>query len=211
MKQQHYPFQLEPLPYSYDALEPFIDQSTLHFHHDKHLQTYVDNLNKTLAPYPQLHNKTLEELLCNLDDIPADIRTAVQNNGGGVYNHQLYFASMHKSNSVEKHPHGEIAAKIAECFGFYDVFKTKLKEAALGQFGSGYAWLVYDNGSLEIVKTPNQNIPPIHCKKPLLLIDVWEHAYYLDYQNRRNAYIDSFFSVIHWNKVEERLQSYMEK
>ena len=116
---------------------------------------------------------------------------------------------MHKSNSVENHPQGEIAAKIAECFGFYDVFKTKLKEAALGQFGSGYAWLVYDNGSLEIVKTPNQNIPPIHCKKPLLLVDVWEHAYYLDYQNRRNAYIDSFFSVINWNKVEERLQSYM--
>ena len=179
MLEEHYPFVAQPLPYEYDALLPVLDEETLHFHHDRHYQTYVDKLNATLADYPQLQQMSLTELLTSEDNIlaslPEEARKSIHNNGGGVYNHQLYFTSMHKSNSVENHPHGEIAAKIAECFGFYDVFKTKLKEAALGQFGSGYAWLVYDNGSLEIVKTPNQNIPPIHCKKPLLLIDVWEH------------------------------------
>lgn len=160
MNQQHYPFQPEPLPYAYDALEPFIGQSTLHFHHDKHLKTYVDNLNKTLAPYPHLHNKTLEELLCNLDDIPENIRTAVQNNGGGVYNHQLYFASMHKSNSVTNHPHGKTAIKIAERFGFYDVFQIKTKRSRTRiNLVQDMLGLVYDNGRLEIIKTANQNIP----------------------------------------------------
>ncbi len=208
MNHQHYPFQLEPLPFAYDALEPYIDQTTLHFHHDKHMNTYIDNLNKALNPYPQLHNQSLEELLCHLEAIPEEIRTAVKNNGGGVYNHQLYFASMHHSKTTENFPAGEIANKISEYFDSYKDFQSEWKKAALQLFGSGYVWLVYDKGALEIVCTPNQDIPPILCKKPLLLLDVWEHAYYLDYQNRRSAYIDAFFSVINWSKVDQRLQIY---
>ena len=205
MKQQHYPFQLEPLPYSYDALEPFIDQSTLHFHHDKHLQTYVDNLNKTLAPYPQLHNKTLEELLCNLDDIPADIRTAVQNNGGGVYNHQLYFDSMRSPAGQE--PCGALEEALVRDFGSVRQWKEQMSQAATGVFGSGWAWLVSDqDGTLMVLTTANQDVPDLKLYTSIFPIDVWEHAYYLQYQNRRPDYVEGWHKLIHWKKAGRRYE-----
>ena len=205
MKQQHYPFQLEPLPYSYDALEPFIDQSTLHFHHDKHLQTYVDNLNKTLAPFPQLHNKTLEELLCNLDDIPADIRTAVQNNGGGVYNHQLYFDSMRSPAGQE--PCGALEEALVRDFGSVRQWKEQMSQAATGVFGSGWAWLVSDqDGTLMVLTTANQDVPDLKLYTSIFPIDVWEHAYYLQYQNRRPDYVEGWHKLIHWKKAGRRYE-----
>lgn len=206
MKQAQYPFPIQPLPYGYEALEPYISQSTLYYHHDKHYKTYVENLNKALEGYPQFHHTPLVELLCNLDKIPAEIRTEVQHNGGGVYNHQLYFNSMSKPTEGANLPHGELSEQIEANFGSFSAFQAKLKQASLGQFGSGYGWLVYDNGALKITQTPNQNIPPLWCEQPLLPIDVWEHAYYLDYQNRRGDYIDGFFAVIDWEKIAKRLQ-----
>lgn len=198
----HFPFQLEALPYPYDALEPVLSERTLHFHHDKHLQAYVDNLNKALEPYPALHQKTLEELLVNLECLPCPIRDAVRKNGGGVFNHQLYFNLMQPP--CRELPNVKIIEKITNTFGSYEQWKSKMKEAAMAQFGSGYAWLVCKNGNLEIVKTPNQDTPCFKTCKPLLLVDVWEHAYYLDYQNRRVDYVEQWFSLINWNEVENR-------
>lgn len=198
----HFPFQLEALPYPYDALEPALDERTLHFHHDKHLQAYVDNLNKTLEPYPALHQKTLVDLLTTLDCLPCSIRNAVRNNGGGVFNHQLYFSLMQPPH--QKIPDVQIVEKIKDTFGSYDQWKSKMKEAAMTQFGSGYAWLVCKNRNLEIIKTANQDTPCLKECKPLLLVDVWEHAYYLPYQNRRAEYLDQWFSLINWIEVEKR-------
>lgn len=197
---EHYPFRLKPLPYHCHALTPCISARTLFFHHNKHLQAYVDNLNKALASYPAYHQWNLEKLLTNLDGLPDEIRTAVHNNAGGVYNHQLYFDSM---TGCRNEPCPIMKKAIQDAFGSCEEWKKQMKEAAVSQFGSGWAWLVTDGfGALKIVKTSNQDTPlPLH---PLLLVDVWEHAYYLQYQNRRPEYADNWFCLINWKKVAER-------
>lgn len=200
-----YPFELRPLPYGYDALSPEIGEKTLHFHHDKHLQTYVDNLNKALADCPGFQHKSLEDILKNLGELPEAKRTAVRNNAGGVYNHYLYFDCMSgKGSAVD----GALAQAMERSFGPFEEWKRQMKEAALGQFGSGYAWLVSDkDGSLSVTKTPNQDCPISQGLWPLLCVDVWEHAYYLDYQNRRADYVDAWFDLINWDFVRGRYET----
>lgn len=201
-----YPYSLVPLPYPYDALEPNIDLETLHFHHDKHMKTYVENLNKVLEPYPELHNMTLLELLLNLDKVPDEIKTQVKNNGGGVFNHQLYFESMNVNG--KKEPDGVLSEKLIAKFGSMENLKNEIKDKALAQFGSGYAWLVVNpDDDFMVVNLPNQETPLPLNLKPLLLVDVWEHAYYLKYQNRRAAYLDNWLILIDWQVVEERYNS----
>lgn len=194
-----YPFELPSLPYAYDALEPHIDEETMHFHHDKHFKTYVDNLNKALEPHPQYHSWTLTQLLARLSELPDSLKNAVRNNGGGVYNHDLYFDIMTGSKQ-------EIPAQISDAFGGAEQFLGKMKETALLQFGSGFAWLVADTaGSLQIIALPNQDNPLSQGLCPLLLLDVWEHAYYLKYKNLRADYIDNWFKVVNWKEVERRI------
>lgn len=194
-------FLLPELKYSYDALEPHIDQLTMETHHSKHHQAYVDNLNKALEGHEKFQEMKIEDILKSLEELPENIRTAVRNNGGGHYNHTLFWDMM-SANGVGK-PEGELAKKIDEDLGGFDEFKEDFKKAALGQFGSGWAWLVLDNGKLAIVSTPNQDNPISQGKKPLLGIDVWEHAYYLKYKNKRADYIDSWWNVVDWKKIEE--------
>lgn len=195
-----YPFELPPLPYAYDALEPYIDKETMHYHHDKHLKTYVDNLNKAIEGYPEYHSRTLEQLLSGLEELPDAIRAAVRNNGGGVYNHALFFDMMAPAGQ-------QIPDEIAEAFGGEDKWKKEMKAAALGQFGSGFAWMSADSsGSLKIFALPNQDNPLSAGAYPILPLDVWEHAYYLKYQNLRGDYIDNWFNVVNWNAVRERLK-----
>lgn len=202
---QHYKFQLHPLPYAYDALETPISQTTMHFHHDKHLQTYVDNLNKALEDHPELHTWTLQELICRQDQLPESIRTAVRNNAGGVYNHILYFDGMAPVAATE--PHGELKQAIENAFGSMENFKERLKTAALGRFGSGWAYLIVNQDKkLEIVSTPNQDTPLTMGACPVITVDVWEHAYYLDYQNRRPDYFDNWYKVINWDEAESRFR-----
>lgn len=190
-----YPFRLPALPYAYDALEPYIDRKTMYFHHDKHMQTYVDQLNKALAPYPEYHSWTLEQLLSRLPELPEELRTQVQNNGGGVYNHDLYFDLMAPAGQP-------FPGELAEAFGGEDNWKRQMKAAALGVFGSGFAWLVRDaSGALKILALPDQDTPLALGMQPLLPLDVWEHAYYLKHQNLRGDYIDSWFQVINWAEV----------
>lgn len=198
-----YPYQLPTLPYGYEALAPMIGAETLTFHHDKHFQTYVDNLNKALGDCTDCKNKALDDLLRNLDALPEAKRTAVRNNGGGVYNHTLYFECMSPGGGGQ--PSGELAQAMERAFGPFDVWKKLMKEAALGQFGSGYAFLVSDTaGHVSILKTANQDCPLSQGLIPLLCVDVWEHAYYLDYQNRRPDYTDKWFDVICWKTVEQK-------
>jgi len=192
-------YTLQPLSYAYDALKPFIDAQTMEIHHDKHHQAYVNNLNKVLEQHTDLQVKSPEELLMDLNVVPEDIRTAVRNNGGGVVNHDFFWQILKKDTQFA----GAIAEKIKEAFGGYDDFKEQFSKAAAGQFGSGWAWLVLHNGKLEIMATPNQDSPLSFGKKPLLCIDVWEHAYYLKYQNRRPEYIEAFFNVINWEQVND--------
>lgn len=197
-----YPYELRPLPYAYEALAPEIGERTLHFHHDKHLQTYVDNLNKALADCPDCQQKPLEELLEDLERIPESKRTAIRNNGGGVYNHYLYFDCMSSGGSA---PTEALSQAICRAFGSLEEWRVRMKEAALGQFGSGYAWLVADKDCvLSVSKTPNQDCPLSQGLWPLLCVDVWEHAYYLDYQNRRGDYLDAWFGLINWDFVSKR-------
>ncbi|NLD26854.1 MAG: superoxide dismutase [Acholeplasmataceae bacterium] len=198
---QTYPFKLLPLPYAYDALEPYIDKETMHFHHDKHHQAYVDNLNKTLEAYPELHNLTLEVLLKNIANLPEAIQTKVRNNGGGVLNHNLYFAGMTPNG---KAPVGNLAQAIEKTFGSFTAFKDAFKKASLERFGSGWVWLVSDeNKNLAIISTANQDVPQNLTVKPIVEIDVWEHAYYLNYQNRRGDYIDNWFAVVDWELADK--------
>lgn len=198
------PFKLPPLPYAYDALEPYIDAQTMRIHHDKHHAAYVANLNKALADHPDLHSKSLEELLQDLDAIPEKIRTAVRNNGGGDYNHTLFWQLLKKDGGE---PKGALAAAMDKTFGSFNAFKEKWTKAALGQFGSGWAWLVMDGDKkLAIAPSANQDSPISHSQHPLLGIDVWEHAYYLKYQNRRSDYVAAFFHVINWDFVAERYE-----
>ena len=194
-----YPFRLPELPYACHALEPFIDQITMYFHHDKHLKTYIDNLNKALEAYPEYQTRTLEELLTRLSELPEELRTPVRNNGGGVYNHEMYFHLMAPAGQP-------FSTEVAEAFGGEDNWKRQMKAAALGQFGSGFAWLVRDTtGALKIIALPNQDNPLTIGLQPILPLDVWEHAYYLKHQNLRSDYIDDWFHVINWNAVEQRL------
>ena len=200
-----YPYQLPPLPYAYDALEDEISEKTLHFHHDKHLKSYVDNLNTALADRPEEQNKTLEELLRHLDCLSEPKRTAIRNNGGGVYNHLLYFNCLSPERGLR--PSGGLAAALERDFGSYDDWRAAMKAAALGQFGSGYAWLVCErSGALSVLKTANQDSPLSLGLWPLLCVDVWEHAYYLDYQNRRPDYVERWFERIHWPFVQQRYE-----
>lgn len=205
MKEETYPFVVRPLPYEYDALSPVLDAETLTFHHDKHYKTYVDNLNNTLADYPELQQMSLKQLLTNLDDLPSAARTPIRNNGGGVYNHELYFDAM--KSPVGQEPVGALAEAIKRDFGSYQQWKEQMKQAAVSKFGSGWAWLVKDNGGrLTIIQTANQEVPDLSVYKPVFLVDVWEHAYYLQYQNRRADYVEGWFDLINWRKAQKRYE-----
>ena len=196
------PFEVPALPYDYTALEPHIDEATMHFHHDNHHATYVTNLNNALANYPDLQAKSVEELLSNLDAIPEAVRTVVRNNGGGHWNHSLFWQLMAPNAGGE--PSGALAEAISAAFGSYADFKDKFKAAGTGRFGSGWAWLVAAaDGTLSISSTPNQDTPLMEGKHAILALDVWEHAYYLKYQFKRPGYIDAFWNVVNWAKVEE--------
>jgi Fe-Mn family superoxide dismutase len=197
-------YTLPALPYPFDALEPHIDAKTMEIHHDKHHGTYVTNVNNALEGNP-LGELPIEELLTKLDEVPEEKRNAVRNNGGGHYNHTLFWESMSPSGGGE--PGGELAGAIDAAFGSFNDFKDKLKAAGLGQFGSGWAWLVHDGSGLAIAPTPNQDNPITTGKTPLLGVDVWEHAYYLLYQNRRPDYIDAWWNVVDWGKVAERFSA----
>ena len=195
-------FTLPPLKYSYDALEPYIDKKTMIIHHDKHHGTYVDNLNKALEKYPEYYKFKIDELLLNLDKLPEEIRETVKNNGGGHYNHSLFWEVMGPNGKGE--PKGNILKAIEKDFTSFEKFKEEFKKAALSRFGSGWVWLLKDqDGNLKIVTTANQDIPDISRYKPVLLLDVWEHAYYLKYLNKRADYIDNWWNVVNWDKVEE--------
>ncbi len=190
---------LAPLPYPYNALEPHIDEQTMRIHHDKHHQAYVDKLNAALEKHPELQKKTAEELLKDLNTIPQEIRTAVINHGGGHANHSFFWNVLKKDVPVK----GDVLTAITNKWGSLEKFKEEFIQASVGVFGSGWAWLVLYNGELEIMKTANQESPLSAGKIPLLAIDVWEHAYYLRYQNKRPEYIDNFFKVINWDTVNE--------
>jgi Fe-Mn family superoxide dismutase len=193
-------YSVPPLPYDYGALEPHIDEQTMRVHHDKHHQAYVDNANKALDG-TEWADRSVEEVLKNLGSIPEDKRAAVRNNAGGHYNHSLFWPWMSPNGGGE--PDGTLRAAIDSAFGSFDEFKAGLKAAGVGRFGSGWAWLVHDGSGLAIVSTPNQDSPISDGKTPLLGVDVWEHAYYLKYQNRRPDYLDAWWNTVNWPKVAE--------
>ncbi|GGB04766.1 superoxide dismutase [Macrococcus hajekii] len=192
-------FELPTLPYAYDALEPHIDKETMEIHHTKHHNTYVTNLNAAVEG-TEYADQSLEELNKNIDALPADIKTAVQNNGGGHYNHTLFWQLLAKEGGE---PKGEVLDAINAKFGSFEKFQEEFATAATKRFGSGWAWLVVNNGELEVVSTPNQDNPLKEGKTPILGLDVWEHAYYLNYQNKRPDYIKAFWNVVNWDKVNE--------
>jgi Fe-Mn family superoxide dismutase len=200
------PFTLPPLPYAPDALEPSIDKATMEIHHGKHHQAYITNVNKALEAHPDLQNKTVEELLANnLSAVPEAIKTAVRNNGGGHANHSLFWTLLSPKGGGA--PTGEISDVITATFGSFDTFKEKFTAAATTRFGSGWAWLLKDaSGKFEITSLPNQDSPIMEGKTPLLGLDVWEHAYYLKYQNRRPEYIAAFWNVVNWETVNSLLK-----
>jgi superoxide dismutase, Fe-Mn family len=193
-------YDVPPLPYDYGALEPHIDEATMRVHHDKHHQAYVDKVNAALEG-TDLADAAIEDVLKDLSTVPEDKRTAVRNNGGGHYNHSLFWEWMSPDGGGA--PDGDLGAAIDEAFGSFDDFKTKVKDAGVGQFGSGWAWLVHDGSGLAVVSTANQDSPISDGKTPLLGVDVWEHAYYLKYQNKRPDYIDAWWNVVNWAKVAE--------
>ena len=195
-------YSLPQLPYAYDALEPHIDKETMNIHHTKHHNTYVTNLNNALEGNDELLSKTVEELVSNLDAVPESARTAVRNNGGGHANHSLFWEVISPNGGGQ--PTGDLAAAIDSKFGSFENFKEEFSKAATTRFGSGWAWLVVNNGELEVTSTPNQDNPLMEGKTPVLGLDVWEHAYYLNYQNRRPEYISAFFNVINWDEVAKR-------
>jgi superoxide dismutase, Fe-Mn family len=200
----HAPFTLPPLPYSFDALEPHIDAKTMEIHHDGHHGAYVNNLNKALEGHADLQRLSVEELLAHLDRVPENIRTAVRNNGGGHMNHSLFWPIMKKGGGGE--PKGELADAIKSAFGSFADFKTKFSQAAMGRFGSGWAWLLFRNGKLAIESTANQDNPIIDGGKAFMGLDVWEHAYYLKYQNKRQAYVDAWWSVVNWDQIQKNFE-----
>src|SRR5271166_6403756 len=197
-------YSVPPLPYAYDALEPHIDKATMEFHHDKHHQAYVDKANAALEG-TEWADRPVEDVLKSLSSLPAEKQGPVRNNGGGHYNHTLFWESMSPGGGGE--PGGELAQAIGSAFGSFAAFQSKLKEAGVNQFGSGWAWLVHDGSGLAIVGTPNQDSPISTGKTPLVGVDVWEHAYYLKYQNRRPDYIDAWWNVVDWGKVAERFSA----
>lgn len=201
-------YELPPLPYPYDALEPYIDARTMEIHHDKHHAAYVNNANAALEGLPELQNLTPEQLISDLSKVPDDKRTALRNNAGGHVNHSMFWTIMGQGKGGQ--PTGELANAINEAFGSFDEFKTKFEQAATSRFGSGWAWLVVQNGNLKIVSTANQDNPLMGeavagaSGTPILGVDVWEHAYYLNYQNRRPDYLKAFWNVIDWDAVAQR-------
>lgn len=206
---EHYPFANPPLPYAYDALEPYIDTKTMHLHHDRHLQTYVDNLNSALKDYPELQHWSLEQLIYNAEILPLAIRQSVINNGGGVYNHIFYFNGM--SNSETRSQAGMLYNAIVRDFGSVEKFFEEFKKQALSVFGSGYAWLVVNqSGKLSFVRSANQDTPIMLNMCPVAAIDVWEHAYYLKHYNKRLAYIEDWFNVANWERAGELYKNCME-
>ncbi|MBU8595399.1 superoxide dismutase SodA [Shouchella clausii] len=195
-------YKLPELPYAANALEPHIDEATMNIHHGKHHNTYVTNLNAALEGHAALAEKSIEDLVANLDAVPENIRTAVRNNGGGHANHTFFWQILSPNGGGE--PTGALAEDIKSTFGSFEEFKNKFADAAKGRFGSGWAWLVVNNGNLEITSTPNQDTPLSEGKTPILGLDVWEHAYYLNYQNRRPDYIAAFWNVVNWDEVSKR-------
>lgn len=195
-------FELPALPYAFDALEPHIDARTMEIHHGKHHQAYVTNLNAALENHPDLQNKSIEEILKNLDSVPESIRTAVRNNGGGHYNHSLFWPLMSANAGGE--PGGEIGQAIKSAFGSFADLKDQINKAGATRFGSGWAWLSVDgSGNLKVSSTPNQDSPLMEGMTPILGVDVWEHAYYLKYQNRRPDYLAAWWNVVNWDQVEK--------
>ncbi|MCM3743359.1 superoxide dismutase SodA [Sporosarcina luteola] len=192
-------YKLPELPYAYDALEPHIDKETMNIHHTKHHNTYVTNVNNALEGHDELASKSVEELISDLNAVPENIRTAVRNNGGGHANHTFFWKIL--SPNGGGNPTGALAEAIDKKFGSFDAFKEEFAKAAATRFGSGWAWLVSNNGELEITSTPNQDSPLMEGKTPILGLDVWEHAYYLNYQNRRPDYVSAFWNVVNWDEV----------
>ena len=198
-------YELPQLPYAYDALEPHIDKETMNIHHTKHHNAYVTNLNNALAGHDDLLSKSVEELIANLDAVPESARPAVRNNGGGHANHSLFWELL--SANGGGNPSGALAEAIDAKFGSFDAFKEEFAKAATTRFGSGWAWLSLKNGELELTSSPNQDSPIMEGNTPLLGLDVWEHAYYLNYQNRRPDYIAAFWNVVNWAEVSKRYES----
>lgn len=198
------PHQLPDLPYPFDALEPHIDARTMEIHHDRHHAGYVKKLNAALEGHEALEGKPVEELLWEINEVPDEIRIAVRNNGGGHANHTLFWQVMSPEGGGR--PSGELASAIQSTFGSFDDFKEQFSDAAGGRFGSGWAWLVVADGRLEVLSTPNQDSPLMHGKTPILGLDVWEHAYYLKYQNKRPEYVSAWWNVVNWPAVAENLK-----
>ncbi len=199
-----YPYSLPPLPYPYDALEPYIDKMTMEIHHTKHHQGYINNLNSALEKYSEFHNLELEEILKNLNQLPEEIRTTVRNNGGGHYNHTLFWEIMKPNGGGE--PKGKLKEEIEKNFGSFEEFKNLFSEIAIKHFGSGWAWLVITSDKkLKVYSLPNQDSPLMNGDIPIMGLDVWEHAYYLKYQNRRNEYVEAWWNIVNWDKVEDNL------
>lgn len=197
--------ELPPLPYNYDALEPYIDTQTMQLHHDMHHQSYVNKLNAALESYADLQSKSIDELVRDLNGLPQDVQKAVRNNGGGHYNHTMFWSIM--GPNAGGNPTGEIATAIDDTFGNFENFKTQFNDAGAGQFGSGWAWLVMSaDGKLEVANSPNQDNPLSSGSFPIMGNDVWEHAYYLKYQNRRPEYLKAWWNVVNWEAVNQRLQ-----
>ena len=198
------PFTLPSLPYGFDALEPHIDTQTMQIHHGKHHQTYVNNLNAAIEKAPELANKSIEELMRGIESAPETVRTAVRNNGGGHWNHSMFWQIMGPNAGGE--PSGKLADAIKAAFGGFDKFKEQWSAAGAGRFGSGWVWLLNDGGKVSITSTPNQDNPLMEGKTPILGLDVWEHAYYLRYQNRRPDYISAWWNVVNWDEVSKRFR-----
>lgn len=192
-------FELPSLPYAFEALEPYIDTTTMQIHHGKHHAAYVTNLNGALDKHPELAGKSLEQLVSDLNSVPEDIRTAVRNNGGGHFNHSIFWKLMSPKGGGE--PKGDLAKEITGAFGSFAAFKEAFEKAAMTRFGSGWAWLGFKGGKLSVISMPNQDVPMMEGLDPLLGIDVWEHAYYLKYQNRRAEYVSNWWNVVDWNAV----------
>lgn len=198
-------YTLPELPYAYDALAPHIDEETMRIHHDKHHAAYVNKVNAALENHPELAQLSINELMQRLDSVPEDIKTAVQNNGGGHANHSLFWEILSPNGGGK--PSGELSAAIDETFGSFDEFKEKFSATGAGRFGSGWAWLVVTDGKLEVIDTLNQDSPLSLGKTPILGLDVWEHAYYLNYQNKRPEYISAFWNVVNWDEVAKRYKA----
>jgi superoxide dismutase, Fe-Mn family len=197
-------FELPKLPYAVDALEPYIDAQTMTIHHDKHHQAYVTNLNGAIEKHPELASKSLEDLLMDLNSVPEDVRTVVRNHGGGTWNHSMFWEIMAPNAGGD--PKGEVASAIDAAFGSFNAFKADFEKAANGRFGSGWAWLVKKGNGVAVVSTANQDNPLSEGMTPLLGIDVWEHAYYLKYQNRRPEYVTNWWNVVNWDAVAARFK-----